>query len=87
MPYLGQHRAGCGVFAPGFTCCQGAEVWSGLTMTFALSFGFLVRVSNTLFFFTQIKASFGINHFQVKYFDEDNEEVRSKPRRYCLVCV
>ncbi|MED6271115.1 hypothetical protein ILYODFUR_011515 [Ilyodon furcidens] len=22
-----------------------------------------------------IKASFGINHFQVKYFDEDNEEV------------
>lgn len=24
----------------------------------------------------QIKASFGINHFQVKYFDEDNEEVR-----------
>ncbi|MED6241788.1 hypothetical protein ATANTOWER_026872 [Ataeniobius toweri] len=21
-----------------------------------------------------IKASFGINHFQVKYFDEDNEE-------------
>ncbi|KAG7219843.1 hypothetical protein INR49_005865 [Caranx melampygus] len=22
-----------------------------------------------------IKASFGINHFQVKYFDEDNEEI------------
>uniref|UniRef100_A0A3Q0S3B2 NBR1 autophagy cargo receptor a n=1 Tax=Amphilophus citrinellus TaxID=61819 RepID=A0A3Q0S3B2_AMPCI len=26
----------------------------------------------------QIKASFGINHFQVKYFDEDNEEVRDR---------
>lgn len=26
--------------------------------------------------FLQIKASFGINHFQVKYFDEDNEEVQ-----------
>lgn len=26
----------------------------------------------------QIKASFGINHFQVKYFDEDNEEVRGR---------
>lgn len=25
----------------------------------------------------QIKASFGISHFQVKYFDEDNEEVSS----------
>lgn len=32
----------------------------------------------------QIKASFGINHFQVKYFDEDNEEASA---HYCRFAV
>jgi len=43
-------------------------------------------LDNRLFAF-QIKASFGINHFQVKYFDEDNEEVMECVHVCVRVCV
>lgn len=47
-----------------------------ISYSFFSSDYFSIMFAVLIYVLFQIKASFRINHFQVKYFDEDNEEVR-----------
>lgn len=64
----------CSGFAPAVGTSEGSRVVREKFGRFWLNIRFILISEH----FLQIKASFGINHFQVKYFDEDNEEVKLK---------